>query len=98
MYLVDRLGRSDTGHSTVFSQFGILTEDTIHKIPHGLATSNEIVCPPWSGELLSGAASDFFDGSYALYALYDEKTPEFDRALAKNWSYTKNTEMDGLAT
>ena len=29
--------------------------------------------------------SDFFDGSYALYALYNEKTAEFDRELVNNW-------------
>ena len=49
------------------------------------AASNDIVYPPRSGEPLSGTASDFFDGSYALYALYNENTTEFDRELINNW-------------
>jgi hypothetical protein len=39
-----------------------------------------------SGKLLSEATSEFSDGSYALYVLYNEKSAEFDKQLASSWS------------
>lgn len=29
--------------------------------------------------------SDFYDGSYALYTLYNEKTDELDKPLIEGW-------------
>ena len=31
------------------------------------------------------AASDFYDGSHALYTLYKEKTDELDKASIESW-------------
>jgi hypothetical protein len=42
--------------------------------------------PPLSGGSFSEAANDFCDGSYALYALYNERSSEHDRELVNTWS------------
>lgn len=45
----------------------------------------DIIHPPQSDEQFSEVSSHFYDGCYALYAMYNEKTAEFDRELVNNW-------------
>jgi hypothetical protein len=58
--------------------------------PHSLPIPNSY---PWSDDprdfkypLFSELGCDFPDGSYALYALYNEKASEFDKGLIDNWT------------
>jgi hypothetical protein len=45
----------------------------------------DIKHPPQSNEQFTEVSSHFYDGCYALYAMYNEKTAEFDRELVNNW-------------
>jgi hypothetical protein len=42
--------------------------------------------PPQNGKQPSKSASESFDGSNALFALYNRKVADFDREFVGNWT------------